>query len=245
MRIHLKFTIVILLGSAAVLPSQVGAQQADSMHHRNNCRLARQVLSLGQPANHRTWALRYIPSCSDDAVEILTQAITRHRGAHTGNTELGVIVDALSPLVDRRVGFAAAALARDAGAGTGARLEAVRLLYWQIRPGFPVPLEEFTRQEQVVSETETSTVYQLPPPFTGSLWSDAGRFEGEPYTANEWETLAEELGRIASNTSAPADVRIAARRVHQMYVSFVRGQRLCPPGTGPVECVNRLRDNPR
>lgn len=244
MNILQKLTIVVLLGSAVFLPSRVGAQQADSMHHRNNCRLARQVLSLGQPANRKTWALRYIPACPDEAVEILGQAITRHRGAHTGNTDLGVIVGALNPLVDRRIGFAAATLAGDAGAGTGARLEAVRLLYWQIRPGYPVPLEEFTLQEEVAYETETATVHRPPPQFSGE-WADGSRVEGEGYTANEWETLVAELDRIASDASAPADVRIAAGRVHGMYVAFLRRERLCPAGTRPAECVNRLRDNPR
>lgn len=241
-RIPRQLAILLFIGTAAaVLPPRLGAQQSDSIHHRNNCRFAGQVLTLGQPASYKSWALRYVPSCEAIAVEIFAEAVRRNRGAHTGSSELGAIVDALSSLVDRRIGLAAARLARDGSAGPGARVEAIRLLYSQIRPGYPVPFEEFIARPEVVydSETATSTRVRL---LSGEWVIDAPHFVGEPYSADEWEALAVELELIARDSSAPADVRIAGERVHTAYNAFLRGQRLCPPGTGPVECARRLRD---
>ena len=48
-----------------VLTPLPGASQADpgAVHHRNDCRLAEQILTQGQPAGKRDWALEIIGSC--------------------------------------------------------------------------------------------------------------------------------------------------------------------------------------
>ncbi len=58
-------SVLLLLLTAA---SSLGGQQSevpDSVHHRNNCRLAGQVITTGRPAAHTTWALSYIGACGD------------------------------------------------------------------------------------------------------------------------------------------------------------------------------------
>ena len=37
----------------------------DSVKHRNDCRLATQVLTHGQPANRRSWAISFVRDCRD------------------------------------------------------------------------------------------------------------------------------------------------------------------------------------
>src|ERR1041384_5383461 len=57
-----------LLSAIVALTPQLSAAQAspDSVGHRNECRLAEQVLTTGSPAPHREWAEGYIPSCGYD-----------------------------------------------------------------------------------------------------------------------------------------------------------------------------------
>lgn len=66
------------LALAAALPVLAAvpatAQQTgrpDEVHHRNECRLAAQVLTTGNPASKREWARGYITSCVEEAPEFL------------------------------------------------------------------------------------------------------------------------------------------------------------------------------
>lgn len=67
--------IRLMLGASAGALVAAGplAAQADpgAVKHRNDCRLAEQVLTHGQPANKLGWALNYISSCPG-AADVLT-----------------------------------------------------------------------------------------------------------------------------------------------------------------------------
>ena len=69
--------IRLMMGAAvgALVAAGPLAAQADpgAVKHRNDCLLAEQVLTHGQPANKRDWALNYIGSCpgaADDLTEV-------------------------------------------------------------------------------------------------------------------------------------------------------------------------------
>lgn len=67
--------ICVLLG--ALLPSRVHGQNSadpDSVKHRNDCRLAEQVLVTGHPKPHRDWALQIIGSCGLGAADAIAAA---------------------------------------------------------------------------------------------------------------------------------------------------------------------------
>ncbi len=47
---------------------------ADSLHRRNDCRLAAQTLTTGHPAPRRLWALQTITSCPSEAGQAVSVA---------------------------------------------------------------------------------------------------------------------------------------------------------------------------
>ena len=66
--------LTALFGLIALLflvPSAASAQQSrsavpDSVHARNHCRLAGQVVRTGQPATKRAWAWAVLPACGSE-----------------------------------------------------------------------------------------------------------------------------------------------------------------------------------
>lgn len=62
-RLVLGTVLLVLSGVATPLVAQEPKAHPAQVKHRNNCRLAAQVLLHGQPAVKRDWALRYIGSC--------------------------------------------------------------------------------------------------------------------------------------------------------------------------------------
>jgi hypothetical protein len=57
-----------------LLPSRLWGQGGEhqlAVKHRNDCRLAAQVLGTGHPAPHREWALRYIANCEGEGPAVL------------------------------------------------------------------------------------------------------------------------------------------------------------------------------
>src|ERR687886_776991 len=58
----LRYFATIL--AAVIAPHAISAQAvSDSVKHRNDCRLAEQVLTTGEPAPRREWAQVYISYC--------------------------------------------------------------------------------------------------------------------------------------------------------------------------------------
>lgn len=89
-----------LLISSAVPLSAQGQDTALAAKHRNDCRLASQVLATGHPHPHREWALRYIASCEHEGP--LALAAQWERSDATGS-ELEIIVRSSARLRDARL----------------------------------------------------------------------------------------------------------------------------------------------
>jgi hypothetical protein len=69
----------------------VAAQQTDrpaEVHHRNECRLAGQVLATGHPEPKREWARRYVTSCREEAPAFFTAEWARVEGDTAGLADL-------------------------------------------------------------------------------------------------------------------------------------------------------------
>lgn len=100
--------LFLLSGFAAPLRAQ--DEQSAEAHHRNQCRLAAQVLRTGQPAPKREWARNYITTCREEGPAILAEN-WRTTPADTG--QLRYLVINTGRLRDERLYSALRAVALD------------------------------------------------------------------------------------------------------------------------------------
>lgn len=120
----------LLLGLAAGL--SVGRLQGqavpDSVHLRNDCRLAAQVLRTGQPANKRTWAEAFIPSCGSEGAAVLAETWTA-RSLSDDTLELNSLRRSLQQVRDERIFRSLLQSVESPSASSSARLVAWSLLF--------------------------------------------------------------------------------------------------------------------
>lgn len=241
----MRFALVLATCALAARAEAAVAQGVpDSVHHRNDCRLARQVLVQGHPANRRSWALARLSNCGSDAVEVLRYYLNRHRSDENYGRPLDEVVTASFGLVDRNLAFAALSIAKSESSGTAARIQALRLLYAQVTPTTTVSFQRFTRPEIVSVTTrddgnQYNRIEPLDPDFVIDRWVVV---TVTPLGAGDTEQLATELRAVADGAQHP-ELRIAAQRAAAAFRSHVR----CPPGASAQSCVARFRSerNPK
>lgn len=118
---------IVGLASAA---SKVSAQEPGQHERENNklqqdCRLAVQILSAGQPNPHRNWAQAIITTCDESGPE----ALRREWGVTTTDANnLDWLVDASSRLRDARLLGTVTSVAEDPAQPVVVRLSALRVL---------------------------------------------------------------------------------------------------------------------
>lgn len=235
-----KQLIALVLAAcvSTALPPPAGAQvKPDSAHNRNDCRLVRQILVHGQPANKRTWALAKLPNCGPFAVEVVQHYMNRHRSDENFGTALNEVISASLGLVDRNLAFAALAVAMDQTAGTAARIQALRLLYAQVVPTTTVSYERFTRPEIVsVTRRDDGSLYNRIEPLEPDMVTDRFVAVITPFETGDAEHYTRALERLASGAQR-ADLRLAAQRAAAAFRSYQR----CPLGTRAQDCIKRFR----
>ena len=190
-----------VLGAVLTTSSLHAQAEPDSVKHRNECRLADQVVTTGQPAPHLRWALGYLAACGAGAQgSAVSQAVRRLR-TETDTAMLGPYWRVPQYLVDGRLFEAAEEIAADRGASTQARVFALSALIGAIRPGY------------------MSEYHQLVGGFTpdglvaGGCWSVvSGEFQrtGTPLPEDYYERAATLRLRLRADASEPLDVRTAA-----------------------------------
>lgn len=232
----LGFPILFAVG-VWVTPSWGQSGITDSVQHRNNCRLARQVLVHGQPSNKRDWALSYFLTCGAQGGTIVRDVLLRHRADAAFDAELDRLVSAATGLVDGQMASTALQIASDRTAGGAARVQAMRVLYGQIVPWGNVSYERIVRSGDSASTDAAGNIIVAVEPL------DAGGGHGPihygaPLSDAEIARIGEAIGRVAEDSGDPAAVRTAAAHVAQQY----RIYSICPRGTPAVECVRRFRD---
>jgi hypothetical protein len=125
-----------ILGIALLLLFATPAASQSNSHsseHRNDCRLAEQVLATGRPPTRKEWALGVVWNCRD-AGPTLAAALTA-AGASTDTAYLNPLTAPFIQLRDGYVVTAALALAGDRYASLTARVVAIRTLMYAVRPG--------------------------------------------------------------------------------------------------------------
>lgn len=128
----LRTTTFALL--AALLPAHcLGQTNPDSVKHRNDCRLAAQVLATGNPAPRYQWALEMAWNCAEAA-----PMIAQRLEALANSLDTAALNALTAPTIKLRDGRIFAAALRVAGSKTAtpeARAFAVRTLIYAMRPG--------------------------------------------------------------------------------------------------------------
>lgn len=142
--------IIACLAITGVITPAVGAAQDRSVdpaeiRHRNDCRLAAQVLTHGQPAKKRSWAMNLISSCPEHAGPALA---TLWREATEDTLALQALFWRSYYVRDHRIYEAASQVLRDEGNPPLVRLTAMGVLASYYDPHTILDLE----QMQVPSE---------------------------------------------------------------------------------------------
>lgn len=125
------FMVALLLGSLGACAAKAQSPQSIEARHRADCRLAGQVLTSGQPANKRDWALEVIPACSE-----LSEAVPSLWATGLPGDEEGLVLayEASRLLQDGRVYEEAMALAENVGSPRLARMTALGVVGSFVRP---------------------------------------------------------------------------------------------------------------
>ena len=203
-------TAILVLSSLLTLTSSALAQgQSQEKRHEGKCRLAHQVLTKGQPAVKRDWALGYVSACRELGGEALAAALRSHRTAVARSDELTKLVVSTSLLIDRDVLNAALEVASDPTAGRVARVEAIRILSFQIRPGTFAPYQAFVAPDSALSAPSTVSTGESP-------------VVGEPLPDDAFDRVATILFDLADAPSTPEPVTVAAQSVARQAAAQAR-----------------------
>ena len=116
------------------------------IQHRNDCRLADQVLTLGQPANRQEWALQYIGSCGEEGGDVI---LGLWNSPPSSDSELQALYYASIHVADERIFDVAFTVAQDLAAPAPLRLAALGTLVTYVRPDMGLNLDGRSRLEGV------------------------------------------------------------------------------------------------
>lgn len=163
---------------------------------RAECRLAHQVLTTGQPSVKREWAVGKIGACRDLGGEAIAAELDRLRSAEERTDRLERIVWVTNRFVDRAIARTALNVATDPGAGDVARVQAIRVLSFQVAPATNASYEGFVQPGGAMFIRATGSVVV-----------------GTALTPETCARIRSELSEIHDDASAPESVRIAARNV--------------------------------
>jgi hypothetical protein len=183
----------------ALLPACALAQaDPESVHARNACRLAVQIVETGHPAPHSQWAFDYVVNCGRAGGDALANAIHRTRRV-TDTVELAAVTRSLRTFRDGAVFNAALDVAGDRSATVQARVIAFRTLLVMMSPGRSLSYGQMTSLE------ENGTCLGRPRGFHDEVK------EGAPLPPRHAELLRVAASRVIEDASVPAELRQAAR----------------------------------
>jgi hypothetical protein len=143
-RIRLLWLLALIL----VLPACAAAQQgtSDSVHIRNQCRLATQIVTTGNPEPHATWAYEQISRCGAQGGAAVAAAIRSARQL-SDTDALDRITGPALYLVDGQVVGAALDIVEDRAATKQARVFAFRTLILAVSPGRVLTYEQLSGRD--------------------------------------------------------------------------------------------------
>lgn len=181
-----------------VLPTVLyGQADPDSVKLRNDCRLADQVLTTGNPAPHREWALGVIWLCPR-AGSTLSNAL-RTATATTDTSYLDALTAPAIELRDGDLFSAAMSVAGNPSASVPARVFAIRTLIYTARPGGSVDYDRLVADDPRVC--------------LGSSSPHSSVRSGTPLPSDYVEQMRALANRTFRDGTQPKSVRQAAECV--------------------------------
>lgn len=214
--------MILGLLTAAALVSQAGAAMAQGRsgkedyadeHHRNDCRLAHQVLTDGHPADRHEWALETAPSCGALGGAALAAVLLAHHGDDTAGDELEVLVGASVRLRDAALFAAGLQLAGDAAAGGAARVAGWQVVHAQLTGTYPASAEGVEDAGQA-----SSTLISAP------------AVRGVPLPADHGAVAREVADRVVAIPDTPPAVKELAEDLLATLDLDDQVLRVCGPG---------------
>jgi hypothetical protein len=197
---EMNITLMRIISLVALLfPAALHAQaQPDTVKHRNDCRLAAQVLTSGQPAVKRAWAATQARTCPAVADQLANGL--RDSRASTDTVRLSALTAPADWLRDGRLFSAAYGVVGDRTATVQARVFATRVLMWAFAPGDEIGYGHLV---DVNGDGRWSCG------GTGASWH--GQITRGTPLPSDWVSQANALGRaIAHDGDEPRAVRQAA-----------------------------------
>jgi len=129
-----SFLMTLTAASILVADHAIAQADPDSLHLRNNCRLATEIIARGHPAPHEQWAYRIAPQCGSNAGRIIANKLIESRTS-TDTAELRLLTAPAAQLHDASIFAASLEVAADKSASSVARPFAFRNLIWLISYG--------------------------------------------------------------------------------------------------------------
>ncbi|HEX5437940.1 MAG TPA: hypothetical protein VFW98_12320 [Gemmatimonadaceae bacterium] len=191
-------SIIALAALLLVVPGLVAAQaNPDSVKHRNNCRLAEQVLATGQPGPKRAWAIPYLSGCGAAGGAALATAID-HERASTDVKSLERLYLTPAVLVDRAIFQEVLGVAGDGAASVPARILSFGTLLMYESPSY------YTSYDELVGASSPDAGCRLisRPPHPVLV--------GTPLPADYLAQSRALAQRVAADESEPRSLRNAA-----------------------------------
>ena len=202
----MRALILFALAGIAVSVGNASAQaDADSVKHRNDCRLAEQVIATGNPRPHRAWAGTVIRTCGAEAfTRATTSGLQRLRTSSDTTALRDVWGRALLYVNSQRAFDLGLEIAADRSASTEARVFAIMGVLRMLRPNEGIDIPTLTRTDR------TGSHYRYSWCSDGQTAGVRQKVVGSPVDANA-RSRVREVGRsIVNDASNPATVRAAA-----------------------------------
>jgi hypothetical protein len=138
-------TVLLATGARSAVgqePEYRQKREREDVQLRNDCRLAVQVLTHGQPANKREWALWRISGCHDSGPPVLAR-MWREVAGDSASVDEAIYRSVR--LRDRRVYDVVSSIARDRSVPALKRAAALHLLGRWAQEGLSLHFEQFFR----------------------------------------------------------------------------------------------------
>lgn len=206
----------ILLLSLALMALPVCAMaqaNPDSVKHRNDCRLAEQVLRTGHPAPHTKWAREFIGFCGYDVWGRATAAEVRRLRASQDVKELKEAWRGIASLVDANFFEAAAEIAGDRGASTPARTFALLHLAMLTDPYIVIRYRELPKdlaEARAVRARGGARAHARHCNAHVVFYGGKRPYQGQPLPSDAVARIRELAERVQPDATEPERLRVAA-----------------------------------
>jgi hypothetical protein len=199
----MKLTILALLIAVSSVGTVQGQAVADTVKHRNDCRLAEQVYVTGHPEPKTEWAHDVMPTCGFDRWARAVSAELRRLRTSSDTARLERTWFRIRTLRDTAVFTAALDIAADHEASIQARLYALAELAWLKEPRYDTKPADL-----VVSFDSAHRARRI---CKGGMLAGGSFFYPAAPLPVDWKERIIALGsRLAGNPQEAPEIRSAA-----------------------------------